>query len=215
MQAAPSHRPSPLKRGGRRREGQLQQRPSRRRVPEPQDAVPGVGGQEAALRVERQVRDLLHVARQGRHLALRGHVPDLDARVGTRDGQALAVRMPGDDLAAHRADGQVGEEGPARRVVHGNDLGTEVAHGQLAAVRVERHRVGPRGQAPAPHFPTRRQIEAEDPFLLADRQAPAVGAERMRRHSRRSSGRARCPSATRQTRSVDRPRGRAGTGRRG
>ena len=36
------------------REGQLQQRPSRRRVPEPQDAVPGVRGQEAPVRVERQ-----------------------------------------------------------------------------------------------------------------------------------------------------------------
>ena len=65
-----------------------------------------------AVRVKRQGRDMLHVALQGRHLALRGHVPDLNARVGAGDGQALPVRMPGDDLVAHRADGQVRERGP-------------------------------------------------------------------------------------------------------
>ena len=129
--------------------------------------------------MERQLRDELRVALEGRHFAVRGHVPDLNARVGTRNGQALPVGMPGDDLIAHRLRGQVGEEGPARHVVHRCDVRIEVTHGQLAALRVKRQRSRLRGQAPATNFLPRRQIEAEDPLLLGDRQRPAIRAEPM------------------------------------
>src|SRR5256885_12768281 len=59
----------------------------------------------------------------------------------------------------------------------GNDVRVDVPDGQLAVVRVKRHRVGHRGQAPVLHYLTRRQIEAQGPLLLADRQAPAVRSE--------------------------------------
>ena len=57
--AAPAtHRPSPSESEvAVDHQGQMQQRPTRRGVPEPQGTVPGVGGQEAALGVKRQVRD--------------------------------------------------------------------------------------------------------------------------------------------------------------
>ena len=160
--------------------GQLQQCPSRRRIPEPQDAVPGVGGEQAALRVKRQHLDILHVALQGRHLALGGHVPDLNARVGAGNGQALPVRVPGDGLEVHRTHGQFREEIPARHIVDGNGAGVFVADRQFAVVRVKRQRRGLCWQVPAVHFLPRLQIKAEDLLLLADRQLPAVRAESIR-----------------------------------
>src|SRR5262245_59914786 len=75
---------------------ELEQLPARCRFPKPCGPVPAVGRQEAAIRVKTQARDLLRVPYKGRYFACGGHVPDLNARVGTGNCETLAVRMPGD-----------------------------------------------------------------------------------------------------------------------
>src|SRR5437867_6127743 len=61
-------------------ERQLHELPACGRIPEPQNAIPGRGCQEITVRMEAQRRHPLHMTLQSRQLALRGHVPDLNAR---------------------------------------------------------------------------------------------------------------------------------------
>src|SRR5262245_51782474 len=111
------------------------------------------------------------MALEGRHLAFSGHVPDLNARVGTANCQTYPVWMPRDDLWSVRTYRQVGNEFPAGRIVNGSEARLRVADGQPTVVRVKGQgtRLHLPGQLPAVEFLTGRQVEAEDPTLLADR----------------------------------------------
>src|SRR5262245_21791505 len=87
--------------------------------------------------------------------------------------------MPGDDLVPGRTDRQVGDELSGGRIVNGSNTRVGVADGQLAVVWVKSQSIRTRllGQLPSVEFPAGRQVEAEDPTLLTDRQLPAVRAE--------------------------------------
>ena len=53
---------------------------------------------------------LLYVTGQNRDSALALEVPDLNAWIGTGDGQVAAIRMPGHDLLGTRAGGEISDQ---------------------------------------------------------------------------------------------------------
>src|SRR5262245_4317853 len=129
--------------------------------------------------MKRHSDDRLDVTFEGRQLASCGHVPDLDARVGTANRQPRAVGMPRDDLITDGTHRKAGDEFPGGRIVDGSEARVLVADGQPVAVWVkgELVRVLAVGQLPAFFYLAGRQVEPQDPILLADRQLAAVGAE--------------------------------------
>src|SRR5262245_22210411 len=93
-----------------------------------------------------QSRNKLNVAFQGRYSSLGGHVPNLNPKIGgARDGEAVAMRMPGNDVIVHGADRELSDALTACQVVHRCGWIFQITHGDFLAVWMEGQGVGLRG----------------------------------------------------------------------
>src|SRR4051812_33893135 len=72
--------------------------PAGSRIPDAHQPIPTMRGQQFASRMKRKHRDLLDMPRKNRDSPLAFHIPNLNAWIGTGDGQMTSVRVPGDDL---------------------------------------------------------------------------------------------------------------------
>src|SRR5688500_17482781 len=112
---------------------------------------------------------------------LRIHIPNLNSRVETSNGQPVAFRATENGRQSRGSERREREWRylpPIRGVINGDLRLIRIADGKPAATRIELHRVDAASRLPALLLHAGLEIEAANGVPIRKRDQPAVGTER-------------------------------------